>query len=118
MAIVLAVLYFALIELILLDSQRELAEARRFRARVVAEALAENAAEVAALQIVTRQSTPHFVMQLDDGSISGSMMKTGNDFIILGEATTGGITQSTAKVELHGRIVGTNDVRINYSYHP
>ena len=35
-AIALSVLYFALMELMLIDSSRELAEARRFRARIVA----------------------------------------------------------------------------------
>lgn len=118
MAIVLAVLYFGLIELILMDSQRELAEARRFRARVVAETLAENAAELAAMQIVTRPMTPQFTVQMEDGSITGNMMKGGtSNFEIRGEGTTGGITQSTAKVILRGRVIGT-DVRIQYSIHP
>jgi hypothetical protein len=118
MAIVLAVLYFALIELILLDSQRELGEARRFRARIVAETLAENAAELAAMQIVTRESTPQFTVQMEDGSISGRMTKNAtNNFEIRGEATTGGITQSTASVILHGYVEGTN-VWIEYSNHP
>jgi hypothetical protein len=119
MAIVLAVLYFALIELMLLDSQRELAEARRFRARIVAETLAENAAELAAMQIVTRPSTPQFSLPVEDGTISGNMAKSAltNEFEIHGEATTSGVTQSTAKVILRGRVVGT-DVRIQYSLHP
>jgi hypothetical protein len=117
MAIVLAVLYFALVELVLLDSQRELAEARRFRARIVAETLAENAAELAAMQIVTRESTPQFSIGIEDGTISGRMMKTASGFEIHGEGTTSGITQSTARVILRGRVVGTN-VRIQYSLHP
>ncbi|HEX6100728.1 MAG TPA: hypothetical protein VF432_30705 [Thermoanaerobaculia bacterium] len=118
MAIVLAVLYFALIELMLLDSQRELAEARRFRARIVAETLAENAAELAAMQIVTRPFTPQFSVKMEDGTISGHMTKsTTNAFEIRGEATTSGVTESTAKVILRGRVVGT-DVRIQYSLHP
>ncbi|HWS71823.1 MAG TPA: hypothetical protein VN605_06890, partial [Thermoanaerobaculia bacterium] len=48
----LSVLYFGLMELMLIDSQRALAEARRFRARVVASTLAESAAELAAEQLV------------------------------------------------------------------
>ena len=117
MAIVLAVLYFALVELVLLDSQRDLAEARRFRARIVAETLAENAAELAALQIVTRESTPQFSVQMEDGTISGSMTKAGEKFEIHGKATTSGITESTASVYLQGRVDGTN-VKIQYSIHP
>lgn len=116
MALVLAVLYFGLIELLLLDSARELSEARRFRARITAETLAENAAELAALQIVTRDSTPQFTLHTDAGIISGRMTRTGNEFVIHGEGVTGGITQSTARVELRGRVVD-KDVRIQYSYH-
>src|SRR5438094_727313 len=52
-AIALAVLYFALMELMLIDSSRALREAQRFRARVVASALAENAAELAAANMIT-----------------------------------------------------------------
>jgi hypothetical protein len=117
MAIVLAVLYFALVQLVLVDSQRELGEARRFRARIVADTLAENAAELAALQIVARESTPQFSVTMEDGTISGRMTKTASDFEIHGEGTTSGITQSTARVILRGRVVGTY-VRIQYSLHP
>ena len=117
MAIVLAVLYFALIELLLLDSQRELSEARRFRARVVAETLAESAAELAALQLITRQSTPQFTIDLEQGRITGSMTKAGDQFEIQGAGTSAGITESTARVILKGRVVGT-EVKIQYSNHP
>lgn len=118
MAIVLAVLYFALIELLLLDSQRELGEARRFRARIVAETLAENAAEVAALQIVTRESVPEFAMPTEQGTLRGKMVKTAaGAFEIQGSGTTSGIDESTARVILRGRVVGT-EVKIQYSIHP
>ena len=117
MAIVLAVLYFGLIELVLLDSQRELGEARRFRARIVAETLAENAAEVAALQLVTREMTPQFSVATEQGTISGKMTKTPTTFEIHGAGTTSGVTESTARVILRGRVVG-KDVRIQYSLHP
>jgi hypothetical protein len=116
MAIVLAVLYFGLVELLLLDSSRELGEARRFRARIVAETLAENAAELAAKDIVTRDSAPQFVTESEQGTMTGMMKKSGTDFEIHGEGTTSGITQSTAKVELHGSLTGTK-VSIHFSYH-
>jgi len=117
MAIVLAVLYFGLVELLLLDSSRELGEARRFRARIVAETLAENAAELAAKDIVTRESTPQFVIEAEQGTLSGKMMKTATGFEIQGEGTISGITPSTAKVVLRGRLDGTK-VWIQYSLHP
>jgi len=54
---------------------------------------------------------------MDDGEIRGSMMKSGTSFDIYGEATTSGITQSTAKVFLRGSVNGTS-VKIEYSIHP
>jgi len=118
MALVLAVLYFGLVELILLDSQRELAEARRFRARIVAETLAENAAELAALQLVDRDKTPPFSLDTDQGTMSGSMIKkTPTTFEIHGVGTTSGITESTANVTLHGTVI-EQDVKIEYFFHP
>src|SRR5204863_3948307 len=57
-AIVLAILYFALMELMLIDSSRAVREAQRFRARIVATTLAESAAELAALQLVTASGGP------------------------------------------------------------
>ncbi len=117
MAIVLAVLYFGLVELLLLDSSRELSEARRFRARIVAETLAENAAELAAKDIVTRDATPQFVTETEQGTVSGKMMKSASEFVIEGQGTSSGITQSTARVVLRGRVAGTK-VWIQYSVHP
>ncbi len=115
-AIALAILYFALIELLLLDSSRELGEARRFRARVVAATLAENGAELAALQMMNRNAA---YVNADDwqGKISGRMSKTaGDQFEISGSGETAGVVRTEARVRLYGRIVG-NDVRIQYSMH-
>jgi hypothetical protein len=113
---VLALLYFGLVELMLLDSARELAEARRFRARITAETLAENAAELAALQIVTRDKNGPFQFDSEQGSISGSMTKSEAGFEIKGEGVSGGITESRARVILRGRVVGT-EVKIQYASH-
>ena len=55
-AIALAVLYFALMELLLIDSSRALREAQRFRAKVIAATLAESAAELSTASMVTRNA--------------------------------------------------------------
>jgi hypothetical protein len=115
-AIVLAVLYFGLVELMLIDSSRELSEARRFRARVIAETLAENAAELAALQLVTRQATPPFNVDSEQGAMRGSMTKPGEGFEIRGEGVSAGVTESRASVILRGRI-DKGVVKIQYTWH-
>ena len=115
-AIVLAVLYVALIELLLLDSARELSEARRFRARVVAATLAENGAELAAAALVSNPSAD--VNTTDEqGSISGMMRKTDEThFRITGDGTTSGLIRTSAHVDLQGRIEGTS-IKIEYAVH-
>lgn len=116
MAITLAVLYFGLVELMLLDSSRELAAARRFRARIVAHTLAENGAELAARDIAGRASAS---VNAEDwqGTITGRMTKNpAGHFDIEATGRTSGIVQTESKVFVRGRIVG-NDVRIQYTIH-
>lgn len=115
-AIVLAVLYFALVELLLIDSARELAQARRFRAKIVATTLAENGAELAAARLIDRMSAN---VNAEDwqGSIGGTMSKdAGEHFEITGTGTTSGVVQTTARVRLNGRIEGRR-VKVEYAVH-
>lgn len=114
-AMVLAVLYIGLVELMLIDSSRELAEARRFRARVVANTLAENGAELACEQMLS--STGANVNATDwQGTISGRLQRTADQFEVNGNGTTTGVVQTSARVHLKGQIV-EKDVRIQYSTH-
>lgn len=115
-ALVLAILYFAMVELLLLDSARELAEARRFRARIIAETLAENGAELAALHIVTTDKANNTAEDWQ-GTMTGRMAKNpGGQFDIEAEGRTTGLTESRAKVLVRGRVVGRS-VRIQYTLH-
>ena len=115
-ALVLAILYFAMVELLLLDSARELEEARRFRARIIAETLAENGAELAALQIVTTEKAEASAEDWQ-GTIVGRMARNpGGQFDIEAEGRTSGLTESRAKVLVRGRVVGVS-VRIQYTLH-
>ncbi len=116
-AVGLAILYFALVELMLIDSARELKEARRFRAKVVAATLAENGAEYAAVEMTSR---PGGVKrgENDQGSYSGRLTKIvgGDEFILSGEGTAEGTDRTRARVELRGVISGGN-VTIRYAVH-
>ncbi|HVE72640.1 MAG TPA: hypothetical protein VNI54_14850 [Thermoanaerobaculia bacterium] len=115
-ALVLAILYFAMVELLLLDSARELAEARRFRARIMAETLAENGAELAALSIVTADKSESRAEDWQ-GAILGRMAKNPDgSFDIDAEGRTTGLAESKVRVLVRGRVVG-NDVRIQYTVH-
>ena len=114
-AIALAILYFGLMELMLIDSSRALVEAQRFRSRIVASALAENAAELAAAKMVTSPSGPASY-QDDQGKMLGSINVNGNAFEIVGEGSTTGITPVKATVRVQGRIQGTH-IAVDYTFH-
>jgi hypothetical protein len=117
-AIVLTVLYFGLVELMLLDSSRELGEARRFRARIIAQTLAENGAELAAVQLALPERTAASAHAEDwQGEITGEMHKFEEGrFEIKGSGTTKGLTPIQAQVQIYGRVVGS-EVRIQYTVH-
>lgn len=94
-----------LIEVLMIDANRKLAEARRFRARIVALTLAENGAELAARNIVFGPSS-QIVPPTEDwqGTISGEMRKTGRAFDIVGKGQSKGLDLTQARVHIEGRI--------------
>ena len=114
-AIALAVLYFGLMELMLIDSSRALREAQRFRARVVAATLAESAAELAAAQMVTRPSASASATD-DQGRMTGTLTTSGGQFELEGQGVTAGVVPVTATVRVQGRILGTH-IAIDYTFH-
>jgi hypothetical protein len=121
-AIILAVLYLGLIELLLLDGTRALQEAQRFRSRVVALTLAESAAELAAAQMVNNTNA-NVSVETSDGSLTGTLMKTstltGSDqnFELIGDANTKGVAPQHAHVRVQGRVVDGTRVVIDYTTH-
>jgi hypothetical protein len=115
-AIALAVLYFAVMQLIMIDSSRVLREAQRFRSKVIASTLAENAAELAASQLL-----PTSVRNIDakdaDGTMKGTMRKsTTGEFTIDAEGTSYGAESRRGTVRLQGRVVGTK-VTVDFATH-
>jgi hypothetical protein len=114
-AIALAVLYFGLMELMLIDSSRALREAQRFRSRVIASSLAESAAELAAAQMVTRPGASANASD-EQGEMTGTLRVSGNQFELNGQGVTAGVQPVTATVRVQGRIEG-NHVAIDYTFH-
>ncbi len=120
-ALLLAVLYFALMELLLLDSTLQLQQADRFRAHVQAAALAETGAELAAANMVTSGGAE--VKSKDEqGSFEGRYVRNGCcQFLLDGEATTNGVPAATAWVRLKGSFStaadGSTRVAIDWSTH-
>ena len=114
-AIALAILYFGLMELMLIDSSRALRESQRFRARVISAALAESAAELAAAQMVNGVSNSANA-QDDQGKMNGALSRAGNQFELNGEGLTSGVPPVKASVRVQGRIEGSR-VMIDYTFH-
>ncbi len=116
MAIIVAVLYFGMIELMMIDASRELAEARRFRARIVALTLAENAAEGAAVRIIDEMPKA-FNDANDQGVMSGKATKgSGGTFVLTGEGESSGLESTRAKVHVQGVVAGKH-INIDLTLH-
>jgi hypothetical protein len=115
-AITIAILYFALMELMLIDSSRALREAQRFRSKVVAATLAESAAELSAASMVTRNAGDSINADDEQGSMKATCKVNGPAFDIDAEATTSGVSPVTSSVRVQGRIVGKR-VMIDYTFH-
>jgi hypothetical protein len=123
-AIALAILYFALMELMLIDSSRALREAQRFRSKVISTTLAESAAELSAASMVTRNSGNSINADDEQGSMKASCKVTSSTnanemaFEIDAEATTSGVSPVKSTVRLQGRIETTSShVIVDYTYH-
>lgn len=125
-AIVLAVLYFGLIQLLLIDSSRDLREAQRFRARVVALTLAENGAELAAHDLVERSGG--FADEEDwQGTYTGRRQSASSasssnpalvPFLLVGTGETKGTVKVHAKVRVFGWYDSVSKhVTVNYTMH-
>lgn len=124
-AIVLAVLYFALMELMLVDSTRALREAQRFRSKVVATVAAENAVELAAASMA-KHSIANITAEDEQATMHGTLNvsgQPGNQTIILdGEAKTKGVQPADATVRITGRLLGDpmappQRIAIDYAAH-
>jgi hypothetical protein len=114
------VLFFMLIQLVLLDSARELSEARRFRARIVAVTLAENGAELSAALMRDRAASGIVGAEDWQGKMSGQMQKNpdSGEFTMWGEGETRGTVQAKARVEVKGTYDRTtNRVQIHFTVH-
>lgn len=114
--LLIAVLYFGLIELLLNDSAQRMREAQRFRAVITANILAENAAELAATNMVGL-SVNQASAESDDGSISGTYRRVGqNGFLVEAMGVTNGLSRAKRTVTIKGTISGTS-VRIHQTRH-
>jgi hypothetical protein len=111
-----SIVYFGLMQLMMIDSSRALREAQRFRARIVASTLAESAAELAAAGMVTSMSSNSAKASDDQGSMDGQLNVVGGAFEITGNASTAGVQPVKATVRVQGRIEGGR-VSIDYTFH-
>ena len=114
-AIVLSVLYFALMALMLIETTHALREAQRFRARVMVSTLAENAVELAAADLVNRSGA---TVDAEDwqGKMTAEMRRADPGFEITAKGVTTGVSPQTADVRVQGRVKDKH-VTVDYTYH-
>ena len=115
-ALTLAILYFGLMELILIDSSRSLAEAQRYRSRVLAATIAEDAAELAAQGMAVRTSNRVNVIEADR-EYTADYRRNGENFEIVARGRSLGAVSQSAGVRIQGRVTGAGQIRIDYTMH-
>jgi len=115
-AIAMSIVYFGLMQLMLIDSSRALREAQRFRSRIVSSTLAESAAELAAAGMATSMSSNAAKASDDQGSMDGELHMVGAAFELIGNASTTGVQPVKATVRVQGRVEGSR-VIIDYTFH-
>lgn len=116
-ALTLSILYFALMELMLIDTTRALGEAQRFRAHVVAQTLAENGAELAAFQIITKSAATVNASDFQ-GTMHGELQRNSNSFVLKGHGTSIGSLSQESTVRVEGRIDDSNNsLKIDFTVH-
>lgn len=106
--LLIAVLYFGLIELLMADSTRRMREAQRFRACITANILVENGAELAATRMV-ELSLNESSAQSADGSMTGTYRRIGEtQFVIQATGVSSGLFETSRSVTIQGRIVSSS----------
>ena len=104
--LVLALLFFAMMELMLIEATVAMRGATRFRARVVAHVLAENAAELAAHDMINDVGKT-VSRKTEDGTMSATLLRyPDNTFRIDASAETSGALTQRATVEIRGAVQG------------
>jgi hypothetical protein len=105
-ALLIALLFFGLIELTLRDTSAGVRAAHRHRQRIASEILADNAVELAAAGMVS--GMPRTAAHANrDGTMNGAFQPLpGYRFELTGEGTSGGSSGVTTRVVLRGRIQG------------
>jgi Tfp pilus assembly protein PilV len=105
--LVIAILYYALIALLLWESSVRYRAAQRFRSRVVAQTLAENAAELAAKNI-TSSSSATVRGEIDGGTMDATLAvnqtSEATTFRIDARGVARGVQPVTATVTVWGRL--------------
>jgi hypothetical protein len=108
--LVIAILYFALISLMLWESTEAFRSAQRFRSRIVAQAWAESGAEIAAQKVVSA-STGESTWESDEATVETDTKvvptQNGLDFQITSASTTKGVMPARARVSATGRYDGS-----------
>lgn len=123
-ALTVALLYFALMELLLVDSLRSFNEAQRFRAHIMASTLAENGAELAAEgmrnRVIAGSDDGGTPRELDSrqGKCTGELEVIGEGrFVLKGTGTSSGIVKTSATVLLEGTVANSK-VQIDFARYP
>ena len=114
--LIIAILLFAMMTLLLLESSEMSRRADRYRSRVMAQVLAENAVELAAQKMVTSSVTIK-TYEDEQGKIRGEYKASpSGQFNLIGSSETKGLYPVKASVKIQGHLEGDKP-RIDFTFH-
>jgi Tfp pilus assembly protein PilX len=114
--LIIAILFFAMMTLLLIESSEMSRRADRYRSRVIAQVLAENAVELAAQKMITTSAS---VRRYEDeqGTIRGEYKASpSGQFNLIGTSESKGLFPVKATVKIQGHLDGSNP-RIDFTFH-
>lgn len=115
-ALILALLYFGLMELVLIESTEAVRGASRFRSRVTAEILAQNGADLAAEEMVSR-FTRDEESDLPGGHVIASYRRMPDaSFEIASAGTSEGPFSARRSLRIAGTVTNGNVAIVRVSY--
>ena len=114
--LILAILFFALMTLLFIESSEASRRADRYRSRVIAQALAEDGVELAAVKMITSSRTVRNHEEVQ-GTVHGEYtLSPSGHFQLIGTSATKGVYPVQASVTIQGHLDGTTP-RIDFTFH-
>lgn len=119
--LLLAIAYFGLMQLMLMESSEALRSASQFRSRVLAQTLAENGVELGVRSMMFTGAVPTIKETAEGSMTTAYRIDANGDFEMRGAGSTTGAQSAEASVKIFGKVEirsdGTPHFRLDRTIH-